>query len=611
MVKKALVTTLILLVSALVAEAQNYPYSKADTLVFRRDSMDTRRGVVRSIPDSVFFHYNLDALFAARVNLEEEKILSPLEIYDIPIVPMEYRKDPLERLAAAKRFRMAYRFDEALNAANQAVEWADDPQTRAQAETEFFYAQNGLGMTDNCTVPTVIAKRRFSLKEFFLYYPLTDRSFRNAPNAFDQGSESVVPTYVPKSSKTVYFSSPDKGGSRNIYMSENRDSVWTAPALLGESLVSLGNEITPFLSADGKTLFFASDGLFGMGGYDLYKSQWNEATSTWGDPENLGFPFSSPADDFMLIETADRKYTIFASNRECSRDSVFIYVLKFNPTPDKRPVTNASELVILSQLNPESAPDQIDNTNLSSFGGNHNSGTMYMEMFAKADDLSDQIQKLTDEVNSLKLSYDQTEEGEEKSKLAVRLSSKEEELASLTEDLKALNTEIKELEVTLSSTSALNTGRVADAADTEVVGAGEGYVFSKRRMGGNFKAKIMEWQEHPKTVFKISPVGRFGVAGSLPQDFYYQICFLDTVRHASADDLEGLNPVYERQTRRLHYLYYAGIFKRYQDALRALNDVRRLGFPDAEIVAYEGNAPISVEQALELEAAMILAEQEE
>lgn len=611
MVRKALILSVILALAAIAARAQDNTYSKADTLVFRRDSMDTRRGVLRSIPDSVFFHYNLDAVFAARVNPDEVFSFGRIDVADTPVPLMEYRKDPVGRLAAARRFRLAYRFDDALGAAMQALEWADDPRLRAQAESEYFLAQNGLGMTDNCTVPTVIAKRRFSLKEFYLYYPLTDRSFRSAPNPFDQGTDSPVPTYVPKSSKKVFFSSPDSGGSRNIYVSENRDSLWTAPVLLGESLVSAGNEITPFLSADGKTLYFASDGLFGMGGYDLYKSRWNEATSTWGDPENLGFPFSSPADDFMLIETPDRKYTIFASNRECSRDSVFIYVLKYAETPVKRTVTAAGDLLVLSQLNPESAPEQIDNASLSSFSGNQNSGALYMEMFAKADELSDYILKLNGEMGALKKAYDEAEEGDGKEKLAALIASKEEEISSLTEDLKSLNAEIKELEVTLSSTSALNTGRVADAAETEVVGAGEGYVFSKRRMGLSFKAKVTQWQANPKTVFKVSPAGKFGDIASLPQGFYYQICFLDTTRHISVDDLRGLNPVFERQTRRLHYLYYTGIFMRYQDALRALNEVRRLGFPDVEIVAYEGAASISVEQALELEAAQILAEQEE
>jgi len=609
MVRKALILSIILASSAIVLKAQDYPYSKADTLVFRRDSLDARRGVVRSIPDSVFFYYNFDDLFAARVSLEEEMTFGPLAVQDVTASPMGYKQDPVERLAASRRFRLAYRFEDAMNAALQAREWGEG-ELLEKAETEYLMAQNGLNMTDNCTVPAVIAKKRFSIRDFYLYYPLADRSFRSAPNVFDSG-DGTIPTYVPKGCREAFFSAPDKGGSRNIYKSENRDSMWTAPVLLGESLVSLGNEISPMLSVDGKTLYFASDGLFGMGGYDLYRSHWDEATQSWGDPENLGFPFSSPADDFLLMETPDRKYTIFASNRDCSRDSVYIFVLKYESAPTKKAITSASGLIALSTLNPEPEPVQIDNTNLSSWGGASNSGTLYMEMFAKVDELSDNIRRLSTEIEEMKGNYERADDALEKEKLQVRIKLKEDEYAQMQDDLNSLNREIKELEGTLSSTSALNTGRAADAADSEVVGAGEGYVFSKRRMGLALKAKVAQWENNSRTSFKITPVGKFGNPTTLPEDLYYQIRFLDTTRHITVDELLGLNPVFERQTRRLHYLYYAGIFKCYQDALRALNDIRRLGFPDVEIAAYNGSASISVEQAWEMEAAMILSEQEE
>ena len=60
-----------------------------------------------------------------------------------------------------------------------------------------------------------------------------------------------------------------------------------------------------------------SKGLYGMGGYDLYVSQWNSETGDWDVPVNMGFPYSSPYDDFLFINTEDGKYSIFASNRGC------------------------------------------------------------------------------------------------------------------------------------------------------------------------------------------------------------------------------------------------------------------------------------------------------
>ena len=75
------------------------------------------------------------------------------------------------------------------------------------------------------------------------------------------------------------------------------DTVWSVPVAEPALSTSSGNEIFPLLSSDGKTMYFSSDGFYGVGGYDLYKSIWDESSKSWSAPQNLGFPYSSPADD--------------------------------------------------------------------------------------------------------------------------------------------------------------------------------------------------------------------------------------------------------------------------------------------------------------------------
>ena len=608
MKRKTSILSLFLLVLPLLLQAQEPGYPQTDTLVIRRDSLDTVRGVIRSIPDTIFFTYNADAIFPTRVSLEAEMTFKPLRITDTPVAMMEHKADPVERLARARACRISYRFDEAAKACQQAMTWADEALV-PEIEKEYSLVLNALSMSDNCEVPVAVMKKRFLLKEFYLYFPFADRSFRSAPNAFDKG-ESIIPTYVPKNSKVAYFSSPDAGGYRNIYMSENRDSLWTAPVLLNESMVTMGNEIAPVLSPDGKTLYFASDALYGMGGYDLYKCQWDDASSSWGEPVNLGFPYSSPADDYMLMVTDDLKYTLFASNREChSKDSVYVYVLKYEPTPTRKAISGAEELMELSLLEPASEHNQIDNANMGATGGDLNSGTLYMEVYARTEELQGTIQKLEGDIEKLQTRLVKEDDAVVRESLASAIEAKKQEKINAEMQLNDLISEFGSLEDLLSNASSLNTGRVAEAADTEIVGAGDAYVFTKHRMGGTLKAKVTEWKQNPRSNFKISPVGRFGADGSLPQDgFYYQIMFLETKRRSLADDFNGLNPVYERQTRRLQYQYFAGVFRCYQDALHALNEVRRRGFPDAVITAYKGASPISLEEALELEAAVVEAD---
>jgi hypothetical protein len=157
------------------------------------------------------------------------------------------------------------------------------PDTVPLLRSRIDNSQNALVMTDFCESPVVIARQRFSRQDFFLYYPLKNQGWRQAPNVLDPSTDNF-PIYAPKGGRSVCFSAPDAAGSRNLYITRDQDTLWSAPELLGEQLLSFGNEVFPMLSEDEKTLTFSSDGLYGMGGYDLYRSTWDEETGTWVFP---------------------------------------------------------------------------------------------------------------------------------------------------------------------------------------------------------------------------------------------------------------------------------------------------------------------------------------
>lgn len=232
-----------------------------------------------------------------------------------------------------------YRFSEAAGLFETAKAGADS-LSAILIDEAMIQAQNGDNMTGFCSNPVAVARERFSLNDFFLFYPLKDHSWRNVPNQLDSlgGDPFARAIYFPDGSEEVYWSAKDQDGIRNIYHSHHRDTLWTVPELINEQMTTSSDEIYPMLSPDGKQLFFASKGLYGMGGYDLYVSNWDDNLNDWGVPVNMGFPYSSPYDDFLFINTADGKYSMFASNRNCSRDSVDVYVLEFDSTPIRKAV---------------------------------------------------------------------------------------------------------------------------------------------------------------------------------------------------------------------------------------------------------------------------------
>ena len=81
----------------------------------------------------------------------------------------------------------------------------------------------------------------------------------------------------------------DGSGEEDLYVSRKSAGAWSQPQNLGTTINTIGFEISPFLSADGKRLFFASNGHRGLGGSDIfYSDRLDDTWTKWSTPVNLG-----------------------------------------------------------------------------------------------------------------------------------------------------------------------------------------------------------------------------------------------------------------------------------------------------------------------------------
>lgn len=107
----------------------------------------------------------------------------------------------------------------------------------------------------------------------------------------------------------------DTRGGHDLYVSVREGDGWAAPQSLGPALNTAGDEITPFLAADGVTLYFSSDGRGGMGGQDVFVARrLDERWSAWSDPVNLGAPVNTPGDDAGYVLPASGEWAYFQSS---------------------------------------------------------------------------------------------------------------------------------------------------------------------------------------------------------------------------------------------------------------------------------------------------------
>ncbi len=133
----------------------------------------------------------------------------------------------------------------------------------------------------------------------------------NLPDAWDS-----QPT-ISADGNTVYFVSDRKGGlgGYDIYKTvQSPEGEWSKPENLGPEINTRGNEKSPFIHPDNKTLYFSSTGHMGMGGYDIFFVKAGD-DGKWGKPRNIGYPINSTSDDVGFFVSTDGHYGYFASNK--------------------------------------------------------------------------------------------------------------------------------------------------------------------------------------------------------------------------------------------------------------------------------------------------------
>jgi len=117
--------------------------------------------------------------------------------------------------------------------------------------------------------------------------------------------------------RTLYFVSNRPGGIGQMDVWEthiDKDGRWTAPKNLGPNINTKENEQSPFIHADGRTLYFASAGHLGMGKMDIFRAE-KDSVGNWGKPVNLGYPINTWKDESDLRVSAKGNTAIISSNR--------------------------------------------------------------------------------------------------------------------------------------------------------------------------------------------------------------------------------------------------------------------------------------------------------
>lgn len=325
--------------------------SATDSVAYVRDTVALNPVAVDSIvrdsavPDSVATAR--DSVVAVRdtVAAALDTVVTVRDTVAVPVDSVVSVKKTLVReyIQKADSLRKAYEFRKAVSVCQEALSsmGPDDSLDLPEMENLLRQCENAVGMSGFIYEPQVVDSKMVAREDFILWYPFEDGRWHPLSCASDSLAAGPFPLkgMLPDSSAVVLSSAlpQDRALCAALYQADS--------LMLPDSV-----KVLPVLSQDGKTLYFSSDGLYGMGGYDLYKSEFDESSGEWGRPVNLGFPFSSPFNDYLLLNTDDGRHTIFASDRDCPADSVKIYVIDFDPLPVRKPFEDIGKLRELMSL---------------------------------------------------------------------------------------------------------------------------------------------------------------------------------------------------------------------------------------------------------------------
>lgn len=234
--------------------------------------------------------------------------------------------------------------------------WHDGPVSFNKGYTEIFINRTILYHDKGKKEP---GNFRTHLLKIYTATRKGEKWSKPEPFFLNSDNYSVGHPALSPDGQTLFFVSDMPGGfgGTDLYLCRMEGGKWGKPVNLGAIVNTFGNEMFPYMAENGD-LYFASDGLPGFGGLDLFVTR--KINGAWSNPENLGIPLNSSCDDFALILARDGVSGLFSSNRPGGEGSDDIYSFrKIWVTPKVIPATEKIVSFVSGYVKDKTTKDPI------------------------------------------------------------------------------------------------------------------------------------------------------------------------------------------------------------------------------------------------------------
>ncbi len=250
--------------------------------------------------------------------------------------------EPETHYYLARAYHLSYNFKEALVEYEKFQTSAEKKQlAKSDCKAQKLSAESGLNLMNSIKDVQVLEKTEAEKSSFYRYMNI-DPSIgkiiatpKELLSKLDLKSKEEHVLFLPNNGKKIFFSSKGKDGltGKDIYMTSRLNGAFTAPVKLKSSVNTEFDEDFAFMHPNGSTLYFASKGHGSMGGYDIFRCDWDASINDFGPAINMDFAINTPDDDLFFITDSLNTTAYFASSRLTSPDKLFVYRVFVNGIP--------------------------------------------------------------------------------------------------------------------------------------------------------------------------------------------------------------------------------------------------------------------------------------
>ena len=242
-------------------------------------------------------------------------------------MPAQAQQNPADKPTAID-YMNRYQFDQAEELINDNIKRLKRRrQPTATEEEQLQEVQKMRSMMRATERLTVIDSIVVDKKTFLNSIKLSEESgtLHTCAELFHQTDSDQCTAYVSELGNKTYFAQRDESKKLRLYTSDLVGGEWSQTRKISE-LEGDEAQNYPFMMSDGVTLYYAAKGSESIGGYDIFVTRYDMDENKFLYPENLGMPYNSPANDYMLAIDEFNGLGWFASDRNQPEGKVCIYV---------------------------------------------------------------------------------------------------------------------------------------------------------------------------------------------------------------------------------------------------------------------------------------------